>query len=489
MYTLLRLLLIIPVCLFAREEILNLGDLGCVRYDMQDERILKVTRISPEGDELYSHGYNYDEEGNLLSESLIGGLGEIVYHNDGSVSTPFKRQKEAPLREFAKRDCDYDERGCLVRSGTTFYEYDNKLQLVKVSSEKGEVHYTYDDQGKRISREEDEIVEYFGYAGVNDLCISSNEQTKQLRIPGISFHPQVVRAIAIETNENTYAPIHNHTGNIIQLIDIHSHEVIDLGNEDAYGREIPINAPTSWIFSGKHYDASTDLVYFGERYYSPSLKQWLTPDPMKQVPGKPYEYCLNDPSRYFDPNGNWAIAIPLTIKASAWAYAIGSALVSYIVPKTADYLNKEIERTQKEKELKRLTWEIDGVRPEGIGIHAEIDKLEYDQWQKNRTMERSKKKNYSDNVKDEKEMERDDNYKDISRPEALERGHRTFEDKRTGVKTRRDQGKPGKPGHEGQDHYHQYNPNRTNKLDEYLDKNGNPCPRGSEESHLYPRGE
>lgn len=36
------------------------------------------------------------------------------------------------------------------------------------------------------------------------------------------------------------------------------------------------------------------------------------------------------------------------------------------------------------------------------------------------------------------------------------------------------------------DHYHVKNPNSNNKNNYYLDKNGNPCPRGSDRSHLSP---
>jgi hypothetical protein len=49
-----------------------------------------------------------------------------------------------------------------------------------------------------------------------------------------------------------------------------------------------------------------------------------------------------------------------------------------------------------------------------------------------------------------------------------------------------DKGKEGKPGHEGKDHYHRENPDATGKGDAYLDKFGNPVPRGSDASHLYP---
>ncbi|CAN5521337.1 hypothetical protein BH10BAC1_BH10BAC1_21080 [soil metagenome] len=52
-----------------------------------------------------------------------------------------------------------------------------------------------------------------------------------------------------------------------------------------------------------------------------------------------------------------------------------------------------------------------------------------------------------------------------------------------------DKEKPGAPGHDGHDHYHRQNPNSTKgNNDKYLDANGNPVPKGSERSHLYPPG-
>jgi hypothetical protein len=63
---------------------------------------------------------------------------------------------------------------------------------------------------------------------------------------------------------------------------------------------------------------------------------------------------------------------------------------------------------------------------------------------------------------------------------------REYEDPRTGIRVRFDPGKPGAPGFEGKDHYHIYNPNRTGKGDYYLDKNGNPVPKGSKASHILP---
>jgi hypothetical protein len=76
-------------------------------------------------------------------------------------------------------------------------------------------------------------------------------------------------------------------------------------------------------------------------------------------------------------------------------------------------------------------------------------------------------------------------WKETTHPDAGKRGHRTFENEKTGEKLRHDEGKPGESGHERYDHYHRPNPNTTNKRDEYLDHTYNPVGRHSDASHIY----
>jgi hypothetical protein len=87
---------------------------------------------------------------------------------------------------------------------------------------------------------------------------------------------------------------------------------------------------------------------------------------------------------------------------------------------------------------------------------------------------------------DPDELLNDPNWEETSHPNAKEHGHRTFENKETGEKLRYDEGKPGVPGHKGESHWHRFNPDKTSKLDEYLDANDNPVPENSDPSHLYP---
>lgn len=61
-----------------------------------------------------------------------------------------------------------------------------------------------------------------------------------------------------------------------------------------------------------------------------------------------------------------------------------------------------------------------------------------------------------------------------------------FKDRESGLEIEFHAGRQGQKGWRGKDHYHIKNPDSTNDNNYYLDKNGNPCPKGSKDSHLVP---
>jgi len=58
-------------------------------------------------------------------------------------------------------------------------------------------------------------------------------------------------------------------------------------------------------FNGKELDNETGMYYYGARYYEPRLSVWMSVDPMieKYARMSSYNYCINNPLRYIDPDG------------------------------------------------------------------------------------------------------------------------------------------------------------------------------------------
>jgi len=107
----------------------------------------------------------------------------------------------------------------------------------------------------------------------------------------------------------------------ILLILISSLIILPFGNVLAYG--------TNYQYTGQERDVNSNLYYYGQRYYDPSIGRFTQPDPvskyltnpqkLKQATGKAlqkflenpqklnsYSYTQNNPVRYTDPTGEEA---------------------------------------------------------------------------------------------------------------------------------------------------------------------------------------
>ncbi|MBS4034929.1 MAG: RHS repeat-associated core domain-containing protein [Ignavibacterium sp.] len=68
-------------------------------------------------------------------------------------------------------------------------------------------------------------------------------------------------------------------------------------------------ANDKYKFTEKERDTETNYDYFGARYYDSELARWTTIDPLAdKFPGwSPYNYTLNNPLKYVDPDGREAV--------------------------------------------------------------------------------------------------------------------------------------------------------------------------------------
>ena len=104
------------------------------------------------------------------------------------------------------------------------------------------------------------------------------------------------------------------------MIDGQSGAILEAGNYAVYGwrstaytNTWPTTTATAGEtlrdhFSGKEDQApdfNLSITDFGARSYSPSLRRWLTPDPLseKYYDVSPYVYCAGDPVNLVDPDG------------------------------------------------------------------------------------------------------------------------------------------------------------------------------------------
>lgn len=109
-----------------------------------------------------------------------------------------------------------------------------------------------------------------------------------------------------EHNGCTYLPIHDIQGSLATMISTNG-KPHSTYRYTAFGEQLKGNNSSPWRFASKRYDAETDFIYFGRRYYSSNLGRWITADPQGFDDGPNlYAYLSNDPMTDCDPYGLWS---------------------------------------------------------------------------------------------------------------------------------------------------------------------------------------
>ena len=105
-------------------------------------------------------------------------------------------------------------------------------------------------------------------------------------------------------------------------------------------------------FNGKEHDAvhGLDLLDYGARMYDNKTGRWTAVDPLAEdyYHVSPYAYCLNNPVKFVDPDGNYVESI--------WDIASFSLGFSSLI----ENIN--------EKNYERALWDVGGLVFDGIAI-------------------------------------------------------------------------------------------------------------------------
>lgn len=318
-------------------------------YDAAD--LISVGRKSTTGELLYDHAYTArDLSGRILRERLVGNVGEVVrvwngrggliasegaglserlkydalgrvvvrncerYRYDGLsqlieddraryfFNSLGNRHSVNRINELIEKSYSHDRNGCLTLSPGRACRFDGRGRLIEIVSEGVTYRYVYDSFDRRIEeRRGDEVIHYL-YNGEVEVAAFHSGEMVELRLLGEGIGSDVGAIIAVELNGAPYAVRSDYRGSVAVLLDL-SGEVVEQYTYSAFGKGGEGLCP--WRFSSKRVDP-TGLVYFGYRYYDPSLGRWMSPDPLGFSAGSNlYAYCGNDPLNRIDSRGLW----------------------------------------------------------------------------------------------------------------------------------------------------------------------------------------
>ena len=220
------------------------------------------------------------------------------------------------------------------------------------------ITYSYDPLGRRLSKctqEGDSTQkEYYLYHGMNEIGVYDEaNQKKSLRVLGKGMFEDALMSVAIETQNEIFAPIYDPSCNILHLINADTKEVLDYSKLQPFGENLATFKFCPWVFSMKLYDRDTGLIFYGHCYYDPTLRQWMTPDPVKSG-DDPYLFVGNNPLKNIDPDGRsfLKVVIPLVgvgsiISAPAIAPMVVTVASGIGTGYAIHYIGKKVHKAYK----------------------------------------------------------------------------------------------------------------------------------------------
>ncbi len=249
-----------------------------------------LNQLTQEG----TNTYQFDSLGNP-SDCIVNHYNQILTTSDGQKLT-------------------YDDNGNTVQKSQKnekiIYQYDAIGRLTDIiSSDNKKIHYSYDPLSRLLAKETylyknqtwSKVKEcYFLYDHDYEIGKIEKENITELKVLGLGIKGDIGAAVAIELNKEVYAPLHDFNGNILAIVSS-DRTIAEKYELDAFGKEKPSSAMSlnPWRFCSKRLDEG--CIFFGERFYDPSLKRWLTPDPSGFVDGANlYAYVLNSPLNRVD---------------------------------------------------------------------------------------------------------------------------------------------------------------------------------------------
>ncbi len=276
--------------------------------------LLHKSRQDPE--RLTHCAYSYDPLYQLKSETITG-FDAHEYTYDSLYNRRLRDNKEHTvnhlnqLLQLEETTYTYDKRGHLIAEDSptnhSEYTYDALGRLTSLSRNGNQYTYQYDAFNRRIAKRSPRSVERYLYIDQNEIgMVDDQNRIVQLRILGRGKGAEIGAAVALELEDSTYIPIHDHCGHVSVLIDLQAKQFAEGYVYSAFGEQQRYGSGTTnpWHFSSKRYDPESGWVYFGRRYYDPTTGRWTTPDPIGFADGPNlYAYVKNSPLTHFDAYG------------------------------------------------------------------------------------------------------------------------------------------------------------------------------------------
>jgi len=260
------------------------------------------TQLLPDGHtKFWGNTYGYDAWGNLLQEVPTKCSAENL-----SVTANSNNQLVGN---------SYDAAGNTTGDGLHSYTYDAGDLLKTV----GTTTYWYDADGQRFQKWLNGSGSKTYWYGMGGEVLAEGDAAGHLNSEYVFFGGKRVARVDIPSGAVQYY-LSDHLGSTSMVVSAAG----AIENESEYypwGRERQFSSSDGnhYKFNGKERDSESGLDYFGARYMSSQYGRFMTPDPklpsvrslINPQKWNKYAYTINNPLRYFDPDGMEEIEVVL----------------------------------------------------------------------------------------------------------------------------------------------------------------------------------
>ena len=243
--------------------------------------------------------YSYDELKQLQRENEHSYRYDSLYNRIAKDSIAYDVNGLCQVTHDGENSYTYDACGNLLSDGHCSYEYDGLDRLVAVIRDGLRTTYAYDAFNRRIAKNED----LFIWDGKKEIGVWRGDKIVQLRVLAEGLGAEIGASVLMELDGQSYIPLHDHQGSLVTLVNLED-DSVEAYRYTAFGERVAGVGISPWQFSSKRLDEETGFVYFGRRYYSPTLGRWITADPLGFADGPNlYAYVGNSPLVYLDLHG------------------------------------------------------------------------------------------------------------------------------------------------------------------------------------------
>lgn len=251
----------------------------------------------------------------------------------------------------------YDHDGNLTQDGLWDYTWDGENRLTKVESRstllpltaRRRVELAYDQMGRRVQKKiwthngsTFQLAQNLVFVHDGWRLVAELEATTKNVVRSYAWGPDlsgtldqaggVGGLVVVNAGGQAHYPAYDGNGNVTGLVQ-QDKSVSARYEHGPFGEPVrqtgTLAAANPFRWSTKYWDAETDLVYYGYRYYSPSLGRWVGRDPVGERGGlNLYAFVANRPAQSVDALGEFGFTTDLQASMAERASMMETAMVT-----------------------------------------------------------------------------------------------------------------------------------------------------------------